>query len=119
MMRRWMVFGGLVVPGMVMGCASTPPTQTVVVPRRLAADSVEIVSLRRQIDSLQIQHNADSVQYVVLQVRLDSVVAQVPVGTPDSVVKAKDAQIAALQDQVAKLSQELERIKKRLANPRP
>ena len=91
-------------------------------PHRLVGDSLEIVSLQRQIDSLLIQHNADSVRYETLKVQFDAIPAPAPapvVATPDSVLKAKDAQIAALQDQLTKLTKELERIKRRMANPRP
>jgi len=82
-------------------------------PPKIVVDSAQIVALRQQLADLQAQSRADSVRYAA------ALAAAVrPTGVPDSVLKARDADIAALKDQLAKAQAELDRIKRRLATPR-
>ncbi len=84
-------------------------------PRRLASDSIAIVSLQQQIDALQARCREDSI-------RAASPVAQASPPPPntaaDSVLHAQDEEIASLRDQLKRMTEELDRIKRRLANPR-
>ena len=78
---------------------------------RIVVDSSQIMSLRARIDTLEARNRADSVRYAM---------AKPPIitGIPDSVLKARDAELAAVKDQLAKATAELDRIKRRLSTPR-
>jgi hypothetical protein len=78
---------------------------------KVVVDSSEIMSLRQQLTDMSERMRSDSARYATL-------LAERPTGVPDSVVKARDAEIASLKDQLAKALSELDRIKRRLATPR-
>jgi len=88
--------------------------------QKLAADSAAMVTLQHQIVALQMKCHADSVRAATDRAALEKSIADHPVAPPvtDSTVKARDAEIATLKDQLTKANAELDRIKRRLANPR-
>lgn len=87
--------------------------------QKLAADSTAMVTLQRQIATLQARCRADSVRAAADHATLEKTIADHPPTPPaDSAVKARDAEIASLKDQLSKANAELDRIKRRLANPR-
>lgn len=81
-----------------------PVTETVVV-----IDSTAVMMLRQQLASLQARYRTDSIKAADIK-RLN--VSQ------DSVIKLRSQEIDNLKEQLAKATDELERIKRRLANPR-
>ena len=87
--------------------------------RRFAADSAALVSLQRQVITMKAQCRADSVRAAADRAALDRATADTAAApVNDSTVKARDAEIATLKDQLAKANAELDRIKRRLATPR-
>ena len=88
--------------------------------QKLAADSAAMVTLQHQIVALQMKCHEDSVRAATDRAALEKSIADHPVAPPvtDSTVKARDAEIATLKDQLTKANAELDRIKRRLANPR-
>src|SRR5690242_13876907 len=88
------------------GCGYTLVRKRDAVPRRLAANSAQIVSLQRQIAALQAQCRADSARYTQLTQLKPNTVSTVS----DSLLRAKDDEIASLRDQVSRLNVELDRI---------
>jgi hypothetical protein len=77
---------------------------------RTVVDSAAVISLRQQLAYLQAQCQADSTRYAN---------TKPPVPPPsDSLVRARDAEIASLKEQLSKALDELDRIKRRLANPK-
>lgn len=88
--------------------------------QKLTADSAAMVTLQHQIVALQMKCHADSVRAATDRAALEKSIADHPVAPPvtDSTVKARDAEIATLKDQLTKANAELDRIKRRLANPR-
>jgi len=102
------------------GCSRALARENVALTRHVAADSASLRALQQQIAVLQAQCRADSITIEsdrAAQRALASQAAASP--APDSLVRARDAQIATLKDQLAKANAELDRIKRRLANPRP
>jgi hypothetical protein len=86
---------------------------------RFARDSATISSLRQQLAALKIQSRADSVRLEDQLAAQRAAAAVVPAPPPsDTLLKARTAEVAALKDQLAKVNAELDRIKRRLANPR-
>jgi len=83
-------------------------------PPKIIVDSAQVVALRSQLADAESRCRADSVKY---EAALQAANAK-PAGVPDSVLKARDADIASLKDQLAKAQAELDRIKRRLATPR-
>ena len=88
--------------------------------QKLTADSAAMVTLQRQIVTLQMKCRADSVRAATDRAALEKSIADhATLSAPtDSTVKARDAEIASLKDQLTKANAELDRIKRRLANPR-
>lgn len=89
--------------------------------QKLIADSAAMVTLQREIVSLQMKCHADSVRAATDRVTLETALAArqtAPLPLTDSTLKARDAEIASLRDQLTKATAELDRIKRRLANPR-
>jgi septal ring factor EnvC (AmiA/AmiB activator) len=88
--------------------------------QKLTADSAAMVTLQHQIVTLQMKCHADSVRAATDRAALEKSIADHPVAAPvtDSTLKARDAEIATLKDQLTKANAELDRIKRRLANPR-
>lgn len=89
--------------------------------KKLTADSAAMVTLQQQIVALQMKCHADSVRAATDRATLEKTVADRAAAPPpvtDSALKARDAEIATLKDQLSKANEELERIKRRLANPR-
>jgi len=93
---------------------------TGVTARRFAQDSVTIDSLHQQLAFLRQQSHVDSLRLETELASARAALAAVPtrVPYPDSLLKARAAEIAGLKDQLAKTTSELDRIKRRLANPR-
>ncbi len=76
-------------------------------------------NLRTQLVTLQTRCRADSVRLESMLVA-QRATASLPPLTPeaDSLLRARTLEVATLKDQLAKVSAELERIKRRLSNPR-
>lgn len=90
--------------------------------QRFAQDSATIASLQQELSALKVQCLADSVRLeseLTAQRTAAAVVIPPPAPTSDSLLKARALEIASLKDQLTKVSAELDRIKRRLANPRP
>lgn len=90
--------------------------------KRIATDSATIAALQQQLSALKVQCLADSVRLeseLAAQRAAAAVVVPPPPAVPDSLSRARVAEIVSLKDQLAKVSAELDRIKRRLANPRP
>ena len=91
--------------------------------KRVATDSATIAALQQQLSALKVQCLADSVRLEgeLSAARAAAATEVVPPPPPvsDSLSKARAVEIASLKDQLAKVSAELDRIKRRLANPRP
>ncbi len=75
----------------------------------IVVDSTALMMLRQQLASLHARYRADSV-------RLSDMTKNS--ATQDSLIRAKQAELDATKDQLNKANDELERIKRRLANPR-
>lgn len=119
-LRRLAGVAALLVGGVgSTGCAYRIIRRDDIRVRRFAADSAALVSLQKQVIAIRAQCRADSVRAATDRAALDRALADKP-GTPvsDSTVKARDAEIATLKDQLAKANAELDRIKRRLATPR-
>lgn len=104
------------------GCGYRIVKRSDVTAQKFAADSATMTSLERQIDALRAQSRAqsraDSLRMASeLSARRPAPATAAPV-SPDSLVKARDVEIATLKDQLARALAELDRIKRRLANPR-
>lgn len=83
---------------------------------RFAADSAAIMSLQRDIVNIRAQCREDSLRAATERAATPVRSSAPPVS--DSLVKARDTEIATLRDQLTRANAELERIKRRLANPR-
>lgn len=102
------------------GCGYRVVKRTDVTARRFAADSAAMISLSRQIETIRARCTADSLRMsAALAVAVAPARAAAAAVVPDSVVKARDTEIATLRDQLTRANAELDRIKRRLANPRP
>ncbi|MGI8509768.1 MAG: hypothetical protein ACR2MQ_10620 [Gemmatimonadaceae bacterium] len=100
------------------GCGYRIVKRSDVTAQRFAADSATMTSLERQIDALRAQSRADSLRMASeLAARRSAPINLMP-ATPDSLLKARDVEITTLKDQLARALAELDRIKRRLANPR-
>lgn len=115
---RWLspratgIVAAVLAPFLVAGCsAATLARQNADLSRRVASDSVAMLHLQQQIAALRSQCHADSIRMATDRAMQRAV--------PDSVAHARDAEIASLRDQLTKANAELDRIKRRLANPRP
>lgn len=102
------------------GCGYHVARHNDIAARGFAADSATIISLQNQIASLRAQCQADSARMAAEKAVIPAPVVAAPplVTTPDSLLKARDTEIATLRDQLTRANAELERIKRRLANPR-
>lgn len=102
------------------GCGYRIVRRTDVTARRFAADSATMISLSHQIDTLRARCRADSLRMATERAAMLSSTAPAvtPTGASDSALKARDAEIASLRDLLARANAELDRIKRRLANPR-
>jgi hypothetical protein len=106
------------------GCGYRIVRNSDVTAKRFAQDSASISSLQQELSALTLRCRTDSIRLaneLALQIEAASTaVAPAPiVPAQDSLLKARTAEIATLKDQLAKVSTELDRIKRRLANPRP
>lgn len=88
--------------------------------QKLTADSAAMVTLQRQIVALQMKCHDDSVRAATDHATLATALAAKQAAPPaaDSALKSRDAEIATLKDQLTKATAELDRIKRRLSNPR-
>lgn len=76
-------------------------------------------TLEQQIATIEARCRADSARLAgALAARASVAPAPAPASTADSIVRARDTEIATLREQLTRANAELERIKKRLANPR-
>lgn len=90
--------------------------------KRFAQDSASIGALEQELSALRLRCRTDSLRLAnELAIRTAAAAAPTtPAAAPsDSLLKARAVEIATLKDQLAKVSTELDRIKRRLANPRP
>lgn len=83
-----------------------------------------MISLSRQIDTLRARCRADSLRMsaavaAMLAPATAPAAARTVVTVPDSIVKARDTEITMMREQLTRANAELDRIKRRLANPRP
>jgi molecular chaperone GrpE (heat shock protein) len=81
---------------------------------------VSITTLNEQLVTLRDRCRADSLRLEneLATQRATPPIVQPPAPVNDSLLKARTAEVAALKDQLLKVSAELDRIKRRLANPR-
>jgi small-conductance mechanosensitive channel len=102
------------------GCGYRLVRNPEVTAKRFAQDSVTMDSLVQQVAALRQQCRADSTRLEgeLAASRAALAAMPAPVPYPDSLLKSRAAEIAGLKDQLAKTSAELDRIKRRLANPR-
>jgi predicted phage tail protein len=105
---------------MSSGCGYRIVRNSDVTAKRFARDSASIATLQQQLTALQARCRADSVRLEHDLATQHTAVIAAPLQMPqnDSVLKARTAEIATLKDQLTKVSAELDRIKRRLANPR-
>ena len=101
------------------GCGYRIVRKSDVSAQRFARDSASMVVLERQATSLRLQCHSDSVR-LAGDLATARAAAVVPVSqvASDSLLKARGAEVAALKEQLTKVTAELDRIKRRLANPR-
>lgn len=100
------------------GCGYRIVRKSDVSAQRFARDSASMVALERQASSLRLQCHADSVRLAGdLATARAAAVAPVSQAASDSLLKARSAEVAALKEQLTKVTAELDRIKRRLANP--
>lgn len=100
------------------GCGYRIVRRDDVTAQRFAQDSAARATLERQASALRAQCRQDSVRFATELAALRAQPVSVPT-TTDSLVRARDTEIAALRDQLTKANAELDRIKRRLATPRP
>jgi hypothetical protein len=103
------------------GCGYRIVRNSDVTAKRFAQDSAAMTSLQQQLVALRARCVADSTRLEGELVAQRAAAAAVPPPAPpnDSLLKARTAEVATLKDQLTKVSAELDRIKRRLANPRP
>jgi hypothetical protein len=87
--------------------------------QRFAQDSATMRNLERQIAALRSQCHEDSVRFAAQVAAIRAQPAPPASSTPDTLLRVRDAEIASLKDQLTKANAELDRIKRRLATPRP
>ena len=84
--------------------------------QQFARDSAAISTLRHELVTLQTQCHADSLRLEGQLAAQRAAAASTP--QADSLLKLRNTEIAGLREQLTKVSAELDRIKRRLANPR-
>ena len=78
-----------------------------------------MTTMHNEYVALQMQCHADSARLESqLLAQRQSAIAAAASPQADSLLKTRNAEVAALKDQLAKVNAELDRIKRRLANPR-
>jgi hypothetical protein len=80
-----------------------------------------MATLETQLAALQLRCRADSVRLendLAAQRAAAATLVPPPPPPSDTALKARTAEVATLRDQLVKVSAELDRIKRRLANPR-
>lgn len=105
------------------GCGYRIIRNSDVTAKRFAADSATMHSLEQQLSVLRLQCRADSLRMsndlaAERAAAAAAAAAPPPSSSSDSLLKARSTEIAMLKDQLTKVSAELDRIKRRLANPR-
>ena len=120
MKRGGLVASVVAVALLSSGCGYRIVRNSDVTAKRFAQDSLSIATLNAQLIALRDRCRADSLR---LENELANQHAVAPIIQPaapvnDSLLKARTAEVAALKDQLLKVSAELDRIKRRLANPR-
>lgn len=86
--------------------------------QRVAADSAAAAQLVQQIAALRQRCRADSIRLAAERAGAPPVSSTPVPSAADSLLRAREAEIASLRDQLARANAELERIKRRLASPR-
>lgn len=110
---------GIIATGATSGCGYRVVKRSDVTARKFAADSATMTSLERQIDAIRAKCRADSLLMASDLAAARTPAAPTPAPTaPDSLLKARDVEIETLKDQLTRANAELDRIKRRLANPR-
>jgi hypothetical protein len=105
---------------MLTGCGYRIVRNSDITARRFAQDSASIATLQQQLVTLQLKCRADSIrlEHDVAVQHAAALAVPPPAPANDSLLKARAAEIATLKEQLVKVSAELDRIKRRLANPR-
>jgi hypothetical protein len=104
------------------GCGYRLVRHSEVFAQQIADDSAKIQSLEMQLTMLQVKCRDDSIrlenEITARRAAVAAITAAAPTPPSDSLLKARTAEVAVLKDQLTKVSEELDRIKRRLANPR-
>lgn len=102
------------------GCGYRVVRDADVTAKKFAQDSSAISALQQQLVALKLQCRTDSVRLEgeLAAQRAAAAAAPPPPAPSDTALKARTAEVAALRDQLTKVNAELDRIKRRLANPR-
>ncbi len=118
-MRMARVVIVVVSAALLSGCGYRIVRSSDVTAKRIAQDSSSITTLQQQLSALQLKCRADSTRLENdLATQRTGATGPAPASASDSLLKARTAEIATLKDQLAKVNGELDRIKRRLANPR-
>jgi len=103
------------------GCGYKLVKKSDLKPRRLPEDSIRIAALESQLTTqvaaIRAQCTADSLRYAALLKQAQQT-PPAALANADSLLRAREQEIQTLREQLTKLTAELERIKRRLANPR-
>jgi outer membrane lipopolysaccharide assembly protein LptE/RlpB len=118
-MRPALLAAALTAALMSSGCGFRIVRNADVSAKRFAQDSASIATLERQLTTLSLQCRSDSTR-LEKDLATARAAAAVQLAPPpsDSALKARTAEVAALKEQLTKVTAELDRIKRRLANPR-
>jgi uncharacterized protein involved in exopolysaccharide biosynthesis len=108
----------LVLLSVVPGCGYKFVKKSALVPHTLPADSVRIATLETQLATLRKQHIIDSTRYADLLKEPPPPPPVVAAANTDTLLRAREQEIQTLRDQLAKMTAEMDRIKRRLATPR-
>lgn len=118
-MRPALLAAALTAALMSSGCGFRTVRNADVTAKRFAQDSASIATLERQLTTLRFQCQSDSIRLEKdLAAQRAAAAVQPPPPPSDSALKVRTAEVAALKDQLTKVTAELDRIKRRLANPR-
>jgi hypothetical protein len=105
------------------GCGYRVVRNSDVTAKKFAQDSASISSLEQELGALKLRCRVDSIRLaneLAIQTAAAAAIPSAPApALPDSLLKARATEIASLKDQLTKVTTELDRIKRRLANPRP
>ena len=102
------------------GCGYRIVRNSDVTAQRFAQDSAAMATLRGQLATVQTQCRADSarLEHEIAAQRTAAAALPAPNPEADSLLRVRTVEVAALREQLAKVNAELDRIKRRLSNPR-